>query len=493
MRNAIGIVVLGLALTGMSRVEAQTAQAVADPGTPPEPPVLLKLTFTFQDPTTKDDPGGWTKSNFQEGKAWRTANTVGEIEAAVAKESAKKVWFRFQATSTKETYNNTYFASRHVGIIEVWNEGERNRSNIRNDGSRWMRYFGFIHRRDQLDVPCQYGVTYATAAGKRPRLDFAFVAEKSVQVPELRDAGGKSSQFKAVLDIPHIRDACAMRGPDGRYYMVGTPLLHGRQEGIDLYRSDSVQGPFERIGTPWTFAASKWVNPKNLRQANPKDKFFDDQIIWAPEIEYIRSLKKWAMVYFPNRAPRPHPRGFHISIALADRPEGPFKDVVDGPIAHEPDPHLFEDDDGTVYLTMGVGKIAKLKPDLSGLAEEPRVIYPRNAASVANEGTTLFKHKGVYYFGGAFTTHYWDDKGKMTSTYDCVMCSSTKGIYGPYGDRYIAIKNGGNNSYFQDGEGRWHCTVWQPTKKATIVPVELTSEGQWRPAKRYDVLKGLGY
>ena len=42
-------------------------------------------------------------------------------------------------------------------------------------------------------------------------------------------AGTKSGRFQPVLDIPHIRDACAIRGPDDFYYLVGTPLLHGKQ------------------------------------------------------------------------------------------------------------------------------------------------------------------------------------------------------------------------------------------------------------------------
>ena len=197
-------------------------------------------------------------------------------------------------------------------------------------------------------------------------------------------------------------------------------------------------------------------------------------------------------MYFPDKAPAPLPKGFYIGIAAADNPLGPYKDVVDHYIATDPDPHLFEDDDGSVYLTMGVGRIAKMKPDLSGLAEEPRMIYPRNAQAIANEGTTLFKHNGVYYFGGAFTTWYWDKDGKKHSTYDCVMAAS-KNIYGPYGDRYVAIKNGGNNSFFREPDGTWCCTVWQPTKKTTIVAVEQAPDGTWRPAENYDVLTGLKY
>jgi hypothetical protein len=476
------------------RGPVQTADGFADPAQPPEPRLPLALTYTFTDPTTREDKSGWTKLGYAEGSDWRTAASFQEIENVMRTEAASKVWVRFRMTTTRETFNNTYCASRHDGKVELWNEGVINRQNIRGDGGRWQRYFSYIFRQDKkMGEPCQYGVHYAAATGRSPRIDFAFVQEKPFHVAELRDAGTKSSKFRRVLDIPHIRDACAMRGPDGNYYLVGTPLLHGKQDGIDLFRSSSRTGPFEKVGTPWTFAASKWAHPDKLGQPNPRDANYDDQIIWAPEIEYIRSLKKWVLIYFPNKAPKPLPKGFHIGIAASDNPLGPYRDIVDGPIATDPDPHLFEDDDGAIYLTSGHGRIARMKPDLTGLAEEPRVIYPRNAHSIANEGTTLFKHNGVYYFGGAFSNHYWDEKGKWSQTYDCVMSASTNGIYGSYGDRYVAIKNGGNNSFFREPDGTWYCTVWQPNKVTTIIRVELAPDGTWRPAENYDVLTGLTY
>lgn len=467
--------------------------AQVDPGAPPEPRLPLALTYTFNDPTSKADKGGWTTSAFQEGPAWKAASSAREIEQAMNAAQAKRVWFRFRMTTTRETFNNTFCAARHDGVLDLWNEGEANRWNNRGDGTKWMRFFSYIFRRDMVGKPCQYGVIYTRSEGRPAQLDFAFVQERPYHVPELRDAGTKSSKFHLVIDIPHIRDACAIRGPDDFYYIVGTPLLHGKQEGIDLYRSADRHGPFVKVGTPWTFAASTWAHPASLSQPNPRDKNFDDQIIWAPEIEYIKSLKKWVLIYFPNKAPKPLPKGFYIGIAASDTPLGPYREIVDGHIAADPDPHLFEDDDGKVYLTAGIGRIALMKPDLSGLAEEPRTLYPRNAQAIANEGTTLFKHNGVYYFGGAFTTYYWDKAGKKSSTYDCVMCASTNGIYGPYGDRYVAIKNGGNNSFFRDKDGTWCCTVWQPTKKATIVAVELAPDGTWRPAENYDVLTGVTY
>ena len=368
---------------GIGLVANASAVAGFDPGTPPEPRLPLALTYTFKDPTSKADKGGWTRSAFQESPEWKAAGSAREIEQAMNAAQAKRVWFRFRMTTTRETFNNTFCAARHDGVLDLWNEGEANRWNNRGDGTKWMRFFSYIFRRDVVGKPCQYGVIYTRSEGRPAQLDFAFVQERPYHVPELRDAGTKSSKFQLVLDIPHIRDACGIRGPDGKYYIVGTPLLHGTQEGIYLFRADSRRGPFVKVGTPWTFAASKWADPAKLGQPNPRDPNFADQIIWAPELAYIKSLKKWVLVYFPNKAPRPLKQGFHIGIAASDTPLGPYKDIVDGPISTDPDPHLFEDDDGRVYLTSGHGRIARMKPDLSGLAEEPRVIYPRNAHAIS--------------------------------------------------------------------------------------------------------------
>jgi hypothetical protein len=130
----------------------------------------------------------------------------------------------------------------------------------------------------------------------------------------------------------------------------------------------------------------------------------------------------------------------------------------------------------------------KLKPTMDGLADTPRLIYPGNAPYACNEGSTLFKANGKYFFGGAFSTYSYDVNGKMLGqTYDCVLAQADH-VYGPYGDRYIGLKNAGNNSFFQDSDGKWYATIWQPGKITSIVEVEQGPDGKWRPASNYTVV-----
>ena len=55
------------------------------------------------------------------------------------------------------------------------------------------------------------------------------------------------------------------------------------------------------------------------------------------------------------------------------RPEGPYVSAnrPDGPLTTGIDGSLFVDDDGAVYWLSGSGSLARLKDDLSGLAEKP--------------------------------------------------------------------------------------------------------------------------
>ena len=75
----------------------------------------------------------------------------------------------------------------------------------------------------------------------------------------------------------------------------------------------------------------------------------------------------------------------------------------------------------------------------------------------------------------------------LGQTYDCVLVESDH-VYGPCGDRYIGLKNAGNNSFFKDSDGKWYATIWQPGKITSIVEMEQGPDGKWRPASNYTVV-----
>jgi beta-xylosidase len=97
-----------------------------------------------------------------------------------------------------------------------------------------------------------------------------------------------------------------------------------------------------------------------------------------------------------------------IGVAVSDRPEGPFRDLLGKPLiggihngAQPIDQMAFRDDDGQLYLYYGGWghlNVVRLKPDLTGLDLFPdgttyREITPPGYV----EGSFMMKRRGTYY------------------------------------------------------------------------------------------------
>ena len=97
-----------------------------------------------------------------------------------------------------------------------------------------------------------------------------------------------------------------------------------------------------------------------------------------------------------------------IGVAVGDKPEGPFKDLLGKPLigqiinkAQPIDQFVFKDDDGQYYMIYGGWghcNITKLKDDFTGVepfadGETYKSITPKDYV----EGPVMFKRKGKYY------------------------------------------------------------------------------------------------
>lgn len=160
-----------------------------------------------------------------------------------------------------------------------------------------------------------------------------------------------------------------------------------------------------------------------------------DAKAWAPEAAYRHGKY---FFYAPVG-------GDKIGVAVADAPEGPFRDARaddalvdkarDANAGAEPiDPHVFVDDDGQAYLTFGtrVPKIVKLHKDMVSLdgpildlaitgfpASDPKKRY--------GEAPFLHKHQGLYYF--SFSTG-WPGQ---------IVYATAKTPLGPYAYRGVIL------------------------------------------------------
>ena len=183
---------------------------------------------------------------------------------------------------------------------------------------------------------------------------------------------------------------------DSLYYMTGTTR---QNSGFDCYSSPDL--------VHWTFLGEAYTKP----EGHPGTGGF-----WAPEVFVYRG--KFYMTYSSYN---PKTRIMLTSLAVADRPEGPYKDLYSpwfdfGYSAI--DCHIFQDDDpeGSLYLffsrntsrpgiSIGQNYVVRLKDDLSGPMGAPEIVVEADQpwemvdwdSNRANEGAFVFKYNGKYY------------------------------------------------------------------------------------------------
>ena len=311
-------------------------------------------------------------------------------------------------------------------------------------------------------------------------------------------AGAKG---KTVWDYPHtgeppippvkplldtgLRDTAITRAPDGAYYLTGTagPNFMTDNEGIPLWRSTDLVH-WENLGFVWSIERDgtwqkRWTEKNGLRR----------RAVWAPEIHFIKDT--FYIAYCITGL------GTGILKSTTGRPEGPYvsAQTPDAPLTSGIDASLFVDDDGSVYFLFGSGYLARLRDDLSGLAEDPvrlvcepadmdiehhhpaRPCREEQLDHVGFEGVFLFKRGGRYYLSCA--ERYYE-------RYHCMTAESVT-LRGPYSARYVSVPYAGHNTFFRDGEGQWWSTMFGNDPQAPIqkqpgiLKVDFDPQGHIRP------------
>ncbi|MBF9140495.1 glycoside hydrolase family 43 protein [Hymenobacter properus] len=127
--------------------------------------------------------------------------------------------------------------------------------------------------------------------------------------------------------------------------------------------------------------------------------------LWAPSI--VQKDQRYYLFFGANDVHEGEVGG--IGVAVADRPEGPFRDYLGKPLigtiqngAQPIDQFAFRDTDGQYYLIYGGWShcnITRLKPDFTGLLPFPdgstyKEITPEHYV----EGPFMFRRGGKYYF-----------------------------------------------------------------------------------------------
>lgn len=288
-----------------------------------------------------------------------------------------------------------------------------------------------------------------------------------------------------LLDV-RMRDTSICTGPDGTYYLTGTTgeNIWKANEGIELWRSKDLKS-WEPLGFVWTIERDgTWQKQWTQKNGQPR------RAVWAPEIHYLKG--NFYIAYCITGL------GTALLKSATGRAEGPYVAVntPDAPLTPRGiDASLFQDDDGSVYFLHGSGYLARMKDDLSGLAEEPVRLRTEPADSDAEhhhparpcrsaefdhvgfEGAFLMKVNGRYYLSAA--ERYYE-------RYHCMTAESDT-LRGPYRRRYVSVPYGGHNNFFRDHEGRWWATLFGNDKAAPfherpgIVRIEFDRDGHIRP------------
>lgn len=226
--------------------------------------------------------------------------------------------------------------------------------------------------------------------------------------------------------------------------------------------------------------------------------------MWAPSI--IEKDKKYYLFFGANDIQNDNEKG-GIGVAVADRPEGPFKDYLGKPLidkfhngAQPIDQFVFKDKDGQYYLFYGGWKhcnVAKLKSDFTGFipfedGKTFREITPENYV----EGPFMFIRNGKYYF-------MWSEGGWTGPNYS-VAYAIADSPFGPFKrvgkilqqDPQVATGAGHHSVIQVPGKDEWYIVyhrrpltetdgnhretcidVMSFDEKGTINPVKITREG----------------
>ena len=312
---------------------------------------------------------------------------------------------------------------------------------------------------------------------------------------------GRPFSTKTVWDYPHagepplppvaplfdvgLRDTAITRAPDGAYYLTGTigPDFMTANDGIRIWKSSDLK-QWQDLGLVWSFERDgtwqkKWTVKNGVRR----------RAVWAPEVHYLKG--NFYIAYCVTGL------GTGLLRSATGKPEGPYLSAhtPDAPLTPGIDASLFVDDDGAVYFVFGSGSLARLKDDLSGLAEPPahlrcvpadtdaehhhpaRPCRESELDHVGFEGVFLFKAKGRYYLSAA--ERYYE-------RYHC-MTAESKTLRGPYSARYVSVPHAGHNTFFQDAQGDWWSTMFgnDPQapiqKRPGILRVDFDAAGHLRP------------
>ena len=225
--------------------------------------------------------------------------------------------------------------------------------------------------------------------------------------------------------------------------------------------------------------------------------------MWAPSV--IRKNGKYYIFFGANDVHEGEIGG--IGVAVSDRPEGPYKDLLGKPLINEIvngaqpiDQFVYKDDDGQYYMYYGGWghcNMVKLAPDLLSIVPfEDGTLYKEVTPEKYVEGPFMLKRNGKYYF------MWWE--GGWTGPDYCVAYAIADSPFGPFkreakilqrdpnigtgAGHHSVVKGPGEDEWYiiyhrhplgeTDGNARVTCVDRMYfDKDGKIKPIKMTFEG----------------
>ncbi len=219
--------------------------------------------------------------------------------------------------------------------------------------------------------------------------------------------------------------------------------------------------------------------------------------MWAPAV--ISKDGRYYLFFSANDVHQGEMGG--IGVAVADRPEGPYKDILGKPLingiingAQPIDQFVFRDDDGTYYMYYGGWghcNMVKLNDSLTGIESFDDGTYFKEVTPEKYvEGPFMFKRNGKYYF-------MWSEGGWTGPDY-AVAYAIADSPFGPFireskilqSDPEIGTGAGHHSVLHPDGENYYIVYHRHPLgstdgncRVTCIDRMEFDADGRIRPVK----------
>ena len=237
-----------------------------------------------------------------------------------------------------------------------------------------------------------------------------------------------------VLLLTSITAFPGEKGKNAKKKMSGNPVFEGWYAdpeaiiyGKEYWIFPTFSAPYEKQVKFYAFSSKDLVNwTKHERIIDTTEVKWAKKAMWAPGV-----IEKEGSYYFFFAANDVHEGEIGgIGVAKADKPEGPYKDLLGKPLignivngAQPIDQYIFKDKDGTHYMYYGGWRhcnVVKLNDDFTGLEPLPNgELFMEVTPKGYVEGPIMFIRDGKYYF-------MWSEGGWTGPNYQVAYAISDK-------------------------------------------------------------------